>query len=75
MMPPVKLPVNIINRFKNKTIAIVGYEQDQVFKYDNNSNCIEESSYQNKVLNLIRTYEYDINGILYLSAIFFFNGT
>ena len=34
MMDPVKLPENIINRFKGKTMAMVGYEQDQVFKTD-----------------------------------------
>ena len=37
MMPPVNLPDNIVNRFNGKTIAIVGYEVDQVFKYDNGS--------------------------------------
>ena len=34
MMDTVKLPQNIINRFRGKTMAIVGYEQDQVFKND-----------------------------------------
>ena len=37
MMPPVNLPDTIVNRFNGKTIAIVGYEVDQVFKYDNGS--------------------------------------
>ena len=32
MMKPVELPSNIINRFTNKTMAIVGYEVDQVLK-------------------------------------------
>jgi hypothetical protein len=31
MMPPVPLPKNIVSRFDNKKIAIVGYEVDQVF--------------------------------------------
>ena len=35
MMKPVELPSNIINRFTNKTMAIVGYEVDQVFKTKN----------------------------------------
>ena len=32
MMEPVLLSNNIINRFNNKIIAIVGYETDQIFK-------------------------------------------
>lgn len=35
MMPPVLLPEKIINRFDSKTIAIVGYEVNQVFRYPN----------------------------------------
>lgn len=31
MMPPVELPETIVKRFADKTIAIVGYEVDQVF--------------------------------------------
>ena len=34
MMDPVKLPQNIINRYKGKIMAMVGYEQDQVFRTD-----------------------------------------
>ena len=37
MMDPVPLPENIVKRFKNKKIAIVGYEVDQVFRYGNGS--------------------------------------
>ena len=29
-MPPVDLPADIVSRFDNKTMAIVGYEVDQV---------------------------------------------
>ena len=32
MMDDVQLPENIVNEFNNKTMAIVGYEMDQVFK-------------------------------------------
>lgn len=32
MMNPVRLPENIVNRFNGKTMAMVGYEHDQVFK-------------------------------------------
>ena len=32
MMDPVRLPQNIIDRFDNKVLPIVGYEQDQVFE-------------------------------------------
>jgi|ETNmetMinimDraft_33_1059910.scaffolds.fasta_scaffold07526_2 hypothetical protein len=56
-----------INSFYNKGNLSQGEKynlNEVVFKYDNNSNCIEESSYQNKVLNIIRTYKYDINGNL-----------
>jgi len=35
MQDPVLLPQDIITRFRNKTIAIVGYEADQVFKTPN----------------------------------------
>lgn len=35
MMKPVPLPDNIVKRFDNKNIAIVGYEVDQVFRYEN----------------------------------------
>lgn len=35
MMPPVPLPANIVKRFNGKKIAIVGYEVDQVFRYNN----------------------------------------
>ena len=34
MMEAVKLPNNIVDRFANKTMAIIGYETDQVFKRD-----------------------------------------
>lgn len=37
MMDPVPLPSNIVNKFKNKKIAITGYEVDQVFKFSNGS--------------------------------------
>ena len=32
LMDKVLLPIDIINKFKDKVIAIVGYEHDQVFK-------------------------------------------
>jgi hypothetical protein len=35
MMKQVPLPDNIVKRFDNKNIAIVGYEVDQVFRYEN----------------------------------------
>ena len=35
MMEPVNLPRNIINKFANKTMAVVGYEVDQVFRTKN----------------------------------------
>ncbi len=32
MMDPIPLPADIVARFANKTIAIVGYEVDQVYR-------------------------------------------
>ena len=34
MMEPVDLPQDIVKRFANKTMVIVGYETDQVQKTD-----------------------------------------
>jgi len=34
MMDTINLPEDIVNRFDNKTIAVIGYEVDQVYKKD-----------------------------------------
>ena len=33
-MDTINLPEDIVNRFDNKTIAVIGYEVDQVYKKD-----------------------------------------
>ena len=43
-LPAVPLPDAIVKRFANKTIAIVGYEMDQVIKAGANNNNTEDIS-------------------------------
>lgn len=44
MMDPVTLPTEIVNRFNNKVMAIVGYESDQVFHDPNDISGIKDVS-------------------------------